>query len=236
MAVQPGERPIKVFVSGVMRPEFEKVRGETVGTLNEIPEIEPWAFEHTPGISEPAEEAYLRHVRESDIVVWLVTAPTTEPISDEVKEAIAARRKLWILIIDPRDQWSDATTSLVDHARRDAKWIEPNRCGGLRTALQMTWKDEVVRAVRGTPGMGRAAKLASMDRASRGRCISRWLGAGVPRDIAVQMFELQRPREMLCYGDLRDPTIHNITFAIHPVFRGQLTGYSLSDTSLLEAG
>lgn len=188
-AVQPGERPIKVFVSGVMRPEYEKVRSETVGTLDEIPEIEPWAFEHTPGSSEPAEEAYLRHVRESDIVVWLVTAPTTEPVADEVKEAIAARRKLWIVIIDPRDQWSDATTSLVDHARRHAKWIEPNRCGGLRTALQMTWKDEVVRAVRGTPGMGRADKLASMDRASRGRCISRWLGAGVPRDIAVQMLE-----------------------------------------------
>ena len=184
---QPGERPIKVFVSGVMLPEFLEVRGETFGTLDEIPEIEPWAFEYTPGSSEPVEEAYLRHVRESDIIVWLVTAPTTEPVANEVKEAIVAGRKLWIVIIDPQDQWSDATTSLVDHARRHAKWIEPDRCGGLRTALEMTWKDEVIRGVRGTPGMGRAAKLESMARASRARCIARWQAAGVPRDIARLM-------------------------------------------------
>ena len=187
--VQPGERPIKVFVSSVMRPEFEKVRGETVGTLDEIPEIAPWAFEYTPGSSESVDKAYLRHVREADFVVWLVTAPTTEPVSDEVKEAIAAGRKLWIVIIDPQDQWSDATTSLVDHARRHAKWIEPSRFGGLRTALEMTWKDEVIRGVRGIPGMGRAAKLESMARASRARCIARWQAAGVPRDIALQMLE-----------------------------------------------
>ena len=140
ITVQPGERPIKVFVSSVMRPEFEGVRNETVGTLDEILEIAPWAFEYTPGSSEPVDKAYLRHVREADFVVWLVTAPTTEPVSDEVKEAIAAGRRLWIVIIDPRDQWLDATTSLVDHARRHAKWIEPGRCGGLRTALQMTWR------------------------------------------------------------------------------------------------
>ena len=187
IAVQPGERPIQVFVSSVMGPEFEEIRNETVGTLDEIPEIAPWAFEYTPGSSEPVDKAYLRHVREADFVVWLVTAPTTEPVSDEVKEAIAAGRRLWIVIIDPRDQWSDATTSLVDHARRHAKWIEPGRCGGLRTALQMTWKDEVVRAVRGIAGMGRVAKLESMGSASRARCISRWQAAGVPRDIALQM-------------------------------------------------
>ena len=189
IAVQPGERSIKVFVSSVMRPEFEKVRGETVGTLDEIPEIAPWAFEYTPGSSESVDKAYLRHVREADYVVWLVTAPTTEPVSDEVKEAIAAGRKLWIVIVDPQDQWSDATTSLVDHASRHAKWIEPSRFGGLRTALEMTWKDEVIRGVRGIPGMGRAAKLESMARASRARCIARWQAAGVPRDIALQMLE-----------------------------------------------
>ena len=189
IAVRPGERRIKVFVSSVMRPEFEEFRNETVGTLDEILEIVPWAFEYTPGSSEPLDKAYLRHVREADFVVWLVTAPTTEPVSDEVKAAIAAGRKLWIVIVDPRDEWSDATTSLVDHARRHAKWIEPSRCGGLRTALQMTWKDEVIRGVRGIRGTRRVAKLESMVSASRARCISRWQAAGVPRDIALQMLE-----------------------------------------------
>ena len=126
-------------------------------------------------------------MRDADFVIWLVTAPTTEAVSDEVKEAIAARRKLWIVIIDPNDQWSDETKSLVDHARNYAKWIEPNRCGGLRTALQMTWDDEVIRALRGIPGMGRVARLESMGSASRARCISRWQAAGVPRDTALQM-------------------------------------------------
>ena len=187
ITVQPGERPIKVFVSSVMVPKFDEIRNDTVGTLREIPEVAPWAFEYTPGSSEPVDEAYLRHVRESDFVVWLVTAPTTEPVSDEVKEAIVAGRRLWIVIIDPSDKWSDATRSLVDHARRHAKWIEPRRCHGLRAALQMTWKDEVIRAVRGTPGMGRLAKLESMGSASRARCISRWQAAGVPRGLARQM-------------------------------------------------
>ncbi|MCY3705759.1 MAG: hypothetical protein OXH08_09690 [Gammaproteobacteria bacterium] len=189
ITVQPGERPIKVFVSSVMRPEFEEVRNETVGTLDAIPEIVPWAFEYTPGSSEPVDQAYLRHVREADFVVWLVTATTTEPVSDEVKEAIAASRKLWIVIIDPQSEWSDATTSLVDHARRHAKWIEPTRCGGLRTALQMTWEDEVIRSVRGIPSKGRVAKLESMASASRARCIARWQAAGVPREIALRMLE-----------------------------------------------
>ena len=185
--VQPGERPIKAFVSSVMRPGFEEVRNETVRTLDEIPLIARWVFEYTPGSSEPVDKAYLRHVRDADFVVWLVTAPTTEAVSDEVKEAIATDRRLWIVIIDPSDQWSGATKSLLDHASLHAKRIEPSRCGGLRTALRMTWDDEVIRALRGIPGMGRVAKLESMGSASRARCISRWRAAGVPRDIALQM-------------------------------------------------
>ena len=110
-----------------------------------------------------------------------------QAVSDEVKEAIATGRRLWIVIIDPIDRWSDATKSLVEHARIHAKWIEPSRCGGLRTALQMTWDDEVVRALRSIPGMGRVAKLESMGSASRARCISLWQAAGVPRDIALAM-------------------------------------------------
>ena len=200
ITVQPGERPIKAFVSSVMH-KFEEVRKETVRALDEIPLIARWAFEYTPGSSEPVDKAYLRHVRDADFVVWLVTARTTEPVSDEVKEAIAADRRLWIVIIDPRDQWSGATKSLVDHASLHAKWIEPSRCGGLRTALQMTWNDEVVRALRRIPGMGRLAKLESMGSASRARCISRWQAAGVPRDVAFQMVEETRvgsaPPELL---------------------------------------
>ena len=199
--VQPGERPIKAFVSSVMGPEFDEVRIETVRALDEIPLIARWAFEYTPGSSEPVDNAYLRHVRDADFVFWLVTAPTTQPVSDEVKEAIATGRRLWIVIIDPRDQWSGATKSLVDHARDHAKWIEPSRCGGLRPALQMTWNDEVVRALRRIPGMGRVAKLESMGSASRARCISRWQAAGVPRDVAFQMLEETRvgsaPPELL---------------------------------------
>ena len=132
--IQAGERPIKAFVSSVMRPEFQKVRNETVRALDEIPLITRWAFEYTPGSSEPVDKGYLRHVQDADFVVWLVTAPTTQPVSDEVKEAIAAGRRLWIVIVEPRDQWSGATKSLVDHARDHAKWIEPSRCGGAATS------------------------------------------------------------------------------------------------------
>ena len=92
ITVQPGERPLKAFVSSVMRPAFDEVRTETVRALDAIPLIARWAFEFTPGGSEPVNKAYLRHVRDADFVVWLVTAPTTQAVSDEVKEAIAADR------------------------------------------------------------------------------------------------------------------------------------------------
>ena len=74
ITVQPGERPIKAFVSSVMGPEFDEARNETVRALDEIPLIARWAFEFTPGGSEPVDKAYLRHVRDADFVVWLVTA------------------------------------------------------------------------------------------------------------------------------------------------------------------
>ena len=71
--VLPGERPLKCFVSSVMKDKYQWARDEITLTLGSYPFITPWTFEYTPGSSELIDNGCLRNVRESDFVFWLVT-------------------------------------------------------------------------------------------------------------------------------------------------------------------
>ncbi|MGH7488948.1 MAG: hypothetical protein ACREMY_25595, partial [bacterium] len=93
----PGERPLVAFVSSVMRPELDEWRSATVDALNANPVLVPWAFEYTPASSEQVTDAYLTKVREATFVIWLVGAETTAPVRDEIQEALAANRRLWVM-------------------------------------------------------------------------------------------------------------------------------------------
>ncbi|OIQ10581.1 DUF4062 domain-containing protein [Neomoorella thermoacetica] len=183
--MRPGERPLVVFVSSVMA-ELEKERQEIVRILNNFPPFSAWAFEFTPGSSEPVDSTYLRKVREADIVIWLIGAETTEPVRNEIQEALASNRRLWAVKLPVEDR-SQATQALLEKVGSRVKWVDVEKAGGLKQAIELTLQDEIVRAFQGTPEMGYLDKLEELNRRSMARCISRWQAAGVPRAKAEQL-------------------------------------------------
>src|SRR6266508_900592 len=174
----PGELPIKAFVSSVMSLELDWARSVVVAALHAPSYLVPWAFEFTPSSSEPVDESYLRHVRESDMVIWLVSSEVTEPVRREIREALASRRRLLVFRLRGSTA-TDATEALLKEVSHWAKWMLVSATeDGLRSALELTLRDEIVRALRGKPGMGRLARLEELGRASRARCIARWKSVG----------------------------------------------------------
>jgi hypothetical protein len=184
--IRPGEQPLLVFVSSVMCPELEWAREETEHTIGHAPFLVPWVFEFTPASSEPVDEGYLRKVREADFVIWLVGEEITEPVQKEIREALASDRRLLVVKL-PADQRSEATEALLREVGLRAKWVDVAEVGSLRRALELTLGDEIVRAVRSKPGLGRLTRLEELGRASRARCIMRWQAAGVPWAEAVKL-------------------------------------------------
>jgi len=184
--VRPGEGPLVAFVSSVVDQRLEWARRETVRTLDRVPFLARWAFEFTPASSEPLDDSYLRKVREADIVIWLVERQTTEPVQKEIREALANDRRLWVMKLQTARR-DEATEALMTEVGPRAKWMETSTAGGLRQALELTLDDEIVRAMRRRPGLGRLARLEEVGRASRGRCTMRWQAAGVPRIEALEL-------------------------------------------------
>ena len=185
--LRAGERPLKGFVSSVMSPELQRARETVVNTLGHVPFLTSWAFEYTPASSEPVDQGYLRHVREADVVVWLVGKDVTEPVQNEIRETMASSRRLLAFLLVDSSRQSPSTVSLIQEVGNYAKWTHVSDLADLSRVIQLTIGDELVRAMRDTPGMGRLARLEEVGRFSRARCIMRWQGAGVPRTLASEL-------------------------------------------------
>ncbi|MEW6048670.1 MAG: DUF4062 domain-containing protein, partial [Bacillota bacterium] len=101
--MRPGERPLLVFISSVI-PELTRERAEVVEVLDRYELFLPWAFEFTPGSSEPVDCSYLSKVREADIVIWLAGVDTTEPVRNEIREALASNKRLWAIKLPAKER------------------------------------------------------------------------------------------------------------------------------------
>lgn len=183
--MQPGENPLLVFVSSMIS-EFEREREEIAKILKDLRPFRAWVFEFTPGSSEPVERTYLRKVREADFVIWLIGEETTEPVRNEVQEALAANRRL-LAIKFPAKRRTEATQALLNEVGRRVKWIDLEKAGGLREAIELTLGDEIARTLRNIPRTDRLAKLEELYQRSIARCITRWQAAGVPRARACEL-------------------------------------------------
>lgn len=205
---RPGEQPPKVFISSVMDDELEGARTETVNALDLMPGVSVWAFEFTPASSEQVDSGYLRHVREADAVIWLVGSTTTAPVCSEIREALAARRRIlaFKLSAERRDQ---ATESLLAEVGRRAKWRSVASLAELGQDVAHAMWDELVRAYRGMPGMGRRERLDELWRTARARMIDRWLAVGLNPEEAESFAD--DPRVGAPASDLRpsarDPVV-----------------------------
>jgi hypothetical protein len=183
-SVVAGERPLVAFVSSVMRPEIQWARDAAVEALTMNPTLVPWAFEYTPASSDAADVSYLSKVREADFVVWLVGDTTTKPVRDEIAEALACNRRIWAITLPARRR--DALTSqLLNDVRGRAKTAAASNPEELRELLALTFSDEVIRALRGTPGLTRLASLEHIGRRSRARMVSRWVAVGLETAEAI---------------------------------------------------
>jgi hypothetical protein len=177
--VQPSETPLKVFVSSVMDDEMGPWREAIAETLVAASFLRAWMFEYTPASSERLDYSYLRHVRDSDFVVWLVGRNTTEPVTREIGEAISERRRLlvFLLPLEPRDS---ATQELLTKTKKVAKRSPLLKdVSELEDVLRRTIDDEVARAVRNAPRWNSLEGYEQLGKASQSRCAGRWARAGV---------------------------------------------------------
>jgi hypothetical protein len=85
----PGEHPVRVFVSSAIDEEFKPWRAAAVRTIEAYPGLTPWAFECAPPSSEDVVNSYIRMVRESEFLLWLVGSETPTAVEAEVREAMA---------------------------------------------------------------------------------------------------------------------------------------------------
>lgn len=177
----PGERPLVGFISSVMTPDLQWARNEIVAALDAVPFTVPWSFEHTPASSEQVDSGYLRHVREADFLIWLAADAITQPVIDELNEALSARVPIIALLL-PADARSEQLQRTIASVRPHAKYrqLDAADAAELRLNLDAAMGDEIVRAMRGLPSMGRLARIEELGRASRARVIERLLAAGVP--------------------------------------------------------
>lgn len=167
-----------------MRPEVQWARDAAVEALTKNPTLVPWAFEFTPASSEAADISYLAKVREADFVVWLVGDTTTPPVRDEIAEALVANRRLWVITL-PAVERDELTTQLLQDVRGRATTASANSADELRELLALTFSDEIVRALRDTPGLTRLALVEQAGRRSRTRMVSRWVAVGLESAEAI---------------------------------------------------
>jgi transcriptional regulator with XRE-family HTH domain len=184
VVTKTGERPLVAFISSVMSTDLQWARDATVQALSSNPALVPWAFEYTPPSSTSAVTTYLSKIREVDFLIWLVGDTTTKPVIDEVSEAIAAGTRIWAIELGAADR-DAATNTLFESVQSIAKTGKASSSGELRELLAMTFSDEVVRALRDTPGLTRLASLEQLGRRSRERMVSRWTATGLTREESI---------------------------------------------------
>jgi hypothetical protein len=181
-----GEPPLLAFISSVMDEEFDSARSCVEEVLGAAPFLLPWAFEHTPASGQDVQVAYLEKVRRSVFVFWLVGSRTTDPVIKEVQEALAAGRRLIVLLL-PAETRDEATMALLEQVRPRVKYRELRSLDELPAEVDLAVSDEINRALQELPGMSRVARLDELGRASRARCIERWQVAGVEETLALAL-------------------------------------------------
>jgi len=177
-----GENPLLAFVSSQISADTLDARQIAVATLDSYPGVKAWLFEEAGASSEEVVEGYLRKVRESDLVVWLVGSTLTEPVRREIRTALSANVR--ILMFRIAAEADENTETLVREV--PGRWTVAMTEVDLRTKLQSSIAGEFARAWRSRPP-SRQRLLRTLDDESRLRCIERWVALGLDDDLAGRM-------------------------------------------------
>ncbi len=91
-----------VFVSSMMG-ELTHARLAAERAVNSIELSRSWLFEHTPAMSGPLSETYLRDVRRCDMLILLLCYEVSAPVVSEVETAIAANKPVLTFLFEDPD-------------------------------------------------------------------------------------------------------------------------------------
>ena len=221
--VYRSENDLLVFISSRMNDVMEPARLIAVDAIKRVEFGRPWAFECTPASSESADDAYLRKVREADFVVWLVGSETTQPVINEINEAIASARKMLVFKL-PVNQRDSLTQEMIDQVGIYAKWEEVGSIEDLSKSITEAFSDEIVRAVRNPLAPGRRQKLLQDARLSISRCKEALVSLGVDEAVAEEMANERERGNSL---KLSSPGVYTVvgeqgsgkTFAVERLFQ-----------------
>ena len=184
--VSRSENNLLVFISSRMNSEMEPARKIAVEAVKRVEFGRPWAFECTPANTETAEDTYLRKVREADFVVWLVGSETTQPVFDEINEAISSDRRLLVFKL-PAEQRDSKTEELLERVGEHTKWKNVDCIESLSDSISESFADAMVQAVRNPFIPARRQKLLQDIRLSVSRCKEPLLSLGVEESVADEM-------------------------------------------------
>jgi hypothetical protein len=177
-----GESPVAVFVSSVMRPELETPRTSAHSAILRLGWV-PWLFEATPPSPDGAVETYLRKVRECDVFVWLTNGVTTQPVADEVREALAWNRPIICVRLVTGQADDSETESLLREVGRLAKWRTVQTDDEVGRQVELGLRDLTAHSIRGGVAPSRLLRLESALNRSRARCRSKWLSLGLSAEV-----------------------------------------------------
>lgn len=187
--VVPGEHQLVAFVSSVMDRDVEDLdwaRQATFAALNSKTFIRPWMFENTPASSERVDDAYLKKVREADLVIWLLGSEVTDAVQREIREARTSNRRLLVFRL-PASPPTERADALLREVKPYTKYLQVSAKDDLADLIDLSLADEITRAFRSDASLGREATLDLVKRASRARCVSRFQAVGVSRDAAMAL-------------------------------------------------
>ena len=180
------ENNLLVFISSRMNDALEPARTIAVEAIKQVAFGSPWAFEFSPASADTAEDTYLRKVREADFVVWLVGSETTQPVVDEINEAISSARRLLVFKL-PAEQRDSQTQDLLDRVGNYVKWSKVDSIENLSVNISESVADAIVQAVRNPFIPARRQKLLQDIRLSVSRCKEPLLSLGVEESAAEEM-------------------------------------------------
>ena len=184
--IRPGEQPISVFISSVMRPELNDARSTVVKALDASSLFLPWAFEYTPASSEQVDQGYLRKVREADFLVWLVERDITAPVQSELLEALSSGVHILVFRL-PCGEREPLVSEYLEKVRPHSKYGDASDLLSLGHEVRLTFQDEIIRAIREKPRLAFTATLEGIVQASLARCVVRWKACGLETSLAEAM-------------------------------------------------
>ena len=216
------ESDLLVFISSVT-DELKSIRQAAKDAVLALPLARPWLFEDSPASSESPSDAYLRKVKEADIVIWLIGSETSQPVVDEISVCMSVGHPLLAFKL-PSTSRDNQTQNLISDVGQYAKWKEVNDSSDLAEEINVALYDEILRRFRNPERPMRQRKVMESNDLSVSRTRQSWISIGVPDELAD---ELSKDHTV---GDVMDPPCPGL----HMVVGDQGVGKTLAVERLFQ--